>query len=369
MTGSGATVKRASPASTSAQGVGASPRFPPLGLSSEAAQEELLHIVRRAPQQFGEERSRWTLEALPRVCSWLEGLTAAGVWQVLRGLDIHYKRGRSYVHSPDPDYLAKLSDVCFCLALAQRFPERFVLLFQDEFSYYRQPTLAADYEQVGTCQPLARRSYRSNTVWRIVAALDALTGQVHYAQHHRTGLPQMVAFYQQLRRAYPYQEVLFLVQDNWPIHFHPDVLAALVEQDCPWPIRVPPNWPLEPSASAQRLRLPIQLLPLPTYASWTNPIEKLWRKLQQERLHLHRHADTWNELKNWVGTFLDQFVQGSVDLLRYVGLTLRSRLFGPVLTAASGGSLPKQIWESPRAAIYGSVLAAGHPPPLIGLNC
>jgi len=28
--------------------------------------------------------------------------------------------------------------------------------------------------------------------------------------------------------------------------------------------------------------LPIQIVQLPTYASWTNPIEKLWRKLKAE---------------------------------------------------------------------------------------
>ena len=38
-------------------------------------------------------------------------------------------------------------------------------------------------------------------------------------------------------------------------------------------------------------QLPIQLVPLPTYASWCNPIEKLWRQLRQELLHLHRFAD------------------------------------------------------------------------------
>ena len=59
---------------------------------------------------------------------------------------------------------------------------------------------------------------------------------------------------------------------------------------------------------------------LPTYASWLNPIEKLWRKLKQELVHLHRLADKLPELRAQIDRFLDQFANGSLDLLRYVGL-------------------------------------------------
>jgi transposase len=66
--------------------------------------------------------------------------------------------------------------------------------------------------------------------------------------------------------------------------------------------------------------LPIQLVFLPTYASWLNPIEKLWRWLRQEVLHLHRLSDDWPALKQAVWDFVAQFALGSLDLLRYVGL-------------------------------------------------
>jgi transposase len=66
--------------------------------------------------------------------------------------------------------------------------------------------------------------------------------------------------------------------------------------------------------------LPIQLICLPTYASWLNPIEKLWRWLKQDVLHLHCLSQDWPALKQAVATFLDGFATGSDSLLRYVGL-------------------------------------------------
>ena len=63
--------------------------------------------------------------------------------------------------------------------------------------------------------------------------------------------------------------------------------------------------------------VPIQLIPLPTYASWCNPIEKLWRKLRQELTHLHRWGDDVARLRDEIDRFLKQFADGSPDLLRY----------------------------------------------------
>lgn len=65
---------------------------------------------------------------------------------------------------------------------------------------------------------------------------------------------------------------------------------------------------------------------LPVTAYWLNPIDKLWRKLHQEVLHLHRVADDWKGLVQAIRTFLDQFATGLQQLLHYVGLLGDGRL-------------------------------------------
>jgi transposase len=257
---------------------------------------------------------------------------------VLDRFGIGLKRGRDHVHSPDLHYVEKLADIVTALEEAVNSNGRVAIVFADEFSFYRQPTLARDYYEVGgRRQPLARRSYRPDRVWRIVGGLNALNGKTTSLMTSKVSLSQMVKFLRALREDYPRAKVIYLVVDNWPIHYHPDVLAALAPQQTRWELKVPASWPTEPSPKAKRLNLPIQLLPLPTYASWCNPIEKLWRWLKQELLHLHRYADDWQRLKQKVKEFLDRFRKGSKELLRYVGLTPNSKLYGAVLAATKGG--------------------------------
>lgn len=137
----------------------------------------------------------------------------------------------------------------------------------------------------------------------------------------------MVGFYREVAAAYPQAERIDVILDNWPVHFHPDLLVALQPQACPFPFPRPPNWPEAPSAAAIRkwgdLRLPIRLVPLPTYASWLNPIEKLWRWLRQEVVHLHPWADDLPALHAAADAFFARFAANDAaghDPLRYVGL-------------------------------------------------
>ncbi len=248
------------------------------------------------------------------------------MWQVLDHLDIHYKRGRTYVHSPDPAYEEKLARIEELKRFVQSHPVEYVLLYQDECSVYRQPSVGYNYEAAGLDAPHARQGRLLNNVIRLVGTLDALTGRVVSKTWSKVGTKQMAAFYQLVRQAYPDAKRIWIIQDNWPVHFHPDVLLALEEQERLYPVRLPRNWTKVPTQEAIKQcgpwHLPIQIVQLPTYASWCNPIEKLWRKLKQDQLHLHPWADDLPTLRQQILSFFRQFETGSQELLSYVGLHL-----------------------------------------------
>jgi transposase len=266
-------------------------------------------------------QTRWTLAGLRAAWPAFWEYSLSGIWRILAKHKLHWKRGREHQHSPDLAYQEKLAYLHTIQARVAAQPAAAVLLYLDEVTYYRQPSLASGYAPAGQAEPRAERSTRSNTTTRVIGALNAATGQVVAHQKPRIGVPALISFYRALVEAYPGRQI-YLVQDNWPVHFHPDVLAALEPQTSPFPFFRPPSWPSEPSPNAKRLQLPIQLVTLPTYASSHNPIEKLWRWLKQDVLHLHRHADDLPALRALVLGFLRKFEHESQELLRYVGLLI-----------------------------------------------
>lgn len=269
---------------------GAAGAFPPQQI---AKWREVIHSP---PEARGVPASRWTLRSLRDTLEGWSSLSLSGAWRRLKAARLCYKRGREYVHSPDPEYIAKRDFAQACVDQARTEPERIVTCYLDEFSFYRQPTVAQDWHAVGHMQPLARRSHRSNRYHRIIGALNAVTGHVNYRMAARTDVPLICGFLRDLRLEYPEAEHFYVVMDNWyNVHNHADVQQTACEEG-------------------------IELVYLPTYAPWLNPIEKLWRKAYQEVLHLHRYSDRWPQLKDRMASFMDQFRGGSPHLLRYVGL-------------------------------------------------
>jgi transposase len=239
------------------------------------------------------------LALLRQLCPVLAGLgTLSGVWRRLRQWRIRRKRGRSHVTSPDPAYDAKLAAVAVVAQAARTPSPETVLLYSDEFTFYRQPSVGVAYHEQGSGgkhQPHAERSYAKNTKYRVVAVLDAVLGRVLFASGSKIGVKALCRFLTQVRTAYGATVRIVWVWDNWPVHNHPQVVAAAQEQR-------------------------IELLYLPTYAPWTNPIEKLWGKLQEELLRMHAYSDRWAALKERVQAILRGYDRPAADLLRYVGL-------------------------------------------------
>lgn len=248
--------------------------------------------------------SRWTLRTIRATFDIFSHLTLSGTWRALeQRYGIGLRSGVVQHYSPDLEYIPKYERLCKCLYEAATMPDRVALVFLDEMGYARWPEPAPDWTgRAPAPPPSTDRAESPNRPWRIIGALNAVTGRVDFLDAYIVGRAKVIKFYEQLDAAYAGVGRLLVVQDNWSIHTHEDVLSALKQ----WP-RIEPVW-------------------LPTYAPWLNPIEKLWRWLRQDVLKLHRLAGDWPSLRGRVNQFLGQFATGSQDLLRYVGLLGKGKL-------------------------------------------
>jgi hypothetical protein len=231
---------------------------------------------------------------------WLGGLTLSGRWRLLRRLGVAYRRGQEHLHSPDPEYRRKVAAVRRARREAAASGGRVVLLYLDEFTYYRRPQAAPAYAPAGGPGVPAEQGHRANRKRRVIGALDAVSGRLLSWQGGKAGVQELNRFYDRIRAAYPQAATIYVAQDNWPVHFLAGVTGHLAGG-------------------------PIRPLRLPTYAPWANPIEKVWRKLKQELLRMHDFADDWAGLVAAVTQWLARAASQPLDLRRYTGLRRRRR--------------------------------------------
>ena len=258
--------------------------------------EALRELTRQRPDLHGFIRSRWRLCDLRDALPWLQKYSLPGVCLALQRLLIKRKQGRVHVHSPDPSYRHKMGWIGRAWQLATAHPDQVSLLYGDELTFYKRPTLTGGgaYYPVGE-EPTFEQVPGYNTQHRVGAAMDAYTGRVVWVDDKVVGVEALCLLLTKIREAYVEERTILLVWDNWHIHYQARVAAKAAE-------------------------LGIGLLWLPTYAPWTNPIEKLWRWLKQEHVHNHQLATDFDTLKGRVRQFMSRFADGSDELLSYVGL-------------------------------------------------
>lgn len=300
--------------------------FPPKEHSEEQAQKTVNDLVACEPALYGFLKTRWTLKTLLSAVQekGYRVSTLSGLSQLLSRLGLRWIRSRYALHSPDPYYQAKRDYIEQIRKRVKESKGLEVLLYLDECSYYDQPTLSDSWTTSEHTQEKVKRSDHTNIITRVLGTIDESDGRVMYVQASKVGVSEYASFYKRVCEAYSNARRIWIVQDNFPVHFHPNLLVGLEKQENPFPAIFSPNWPKEPKEWAikrfGRWNLPIQLVPIPTYAPWCNPIEKLWRKFRQDFDHMRPVIDDLASLRAKAQQFFDQFSQGSAELLRYVGL-------------------------------------------------
>jgi len=251
--------------------------------------------VHRDPKLFEIDQSCWTLCTIRSVITWMHRLTLSAVSQLLTRFDLVYKRGRQHVHSPDPLYDQKLIQINRARELAQQAPGHVVFLYEDEHTTNVRPLVGRTFVGRGRIQSEATGA-ASHPV-RLAGVLDVATGQVLVRRRTSFNVKEMYRFFYHIEQHYPEADVIYIALDNWPNHFHGYVKDHLA-----------------------KIQSKIHLLPLPTYAPWTNPIEKFWLKLNRQFMRQHRYGRSLRAFQDALDLWLDKHREESAALLHEVGL-------------------------------------------------
>lgn len=275
-----------------------------------AIKERLRHPPTSTPEEG--QGHCWTLKRIRTEFAFLAEYTLSGIWHLLRRQKIRLRQGRPQQYSPDPKYKEKEEQLLARLTKVGQRPEQEVLIFTDEFTYHHWPLPAATWSPLDASPPLAERADPGEKQRRIVGGVNAWQGQVTYLEAKSITASVFAQFLRRVHQAYPEAERITVVVDNWATHEAKAVLKVLAQL---------PN---------------LELLFLPTYSPWLNPIEKLWDWLKEAVLRMHPLAGRWSALMDQVSDFLDQFADGSTKLLSRIGLAGDGKLAQALVTGFDG---------------------------------
>ena len=209
--------------------------------------KRVVAIAGARPDTQGVPLTRWSLA---RLAGYLAErgieVSPAHLSRVLAEAGLSFQRTRSWKASPDPEYEAKAERV---LALYEAEPgDGPVISFDQMGPISLRPTHASGWAKRG--RPERRRATfsRRHGVRYVLGALDVHADRLRTRLRPRRSGAETLAFMRQLRLCYPARLRIHWIQDNLSANWTPDVRRF---------------------AAANK----IELVPLPTYASYLNRIE------------------------------------------------------------------------------------------------
>jgi putative transposase len=233
------------------------------GSLSPSLRRSLLALLKRTPSAYGWCRTRWSCATLAAQMKARRGVvvSAATIRRWLHQLGWVWKRAKLVARDDDPERIAKLARIRFCL---ENLARRATLVFADELDIHLLPKVG--YQWMPKGETVAVVTPGVNQKRYLAAALDHLTGRVISCIGERKTAGLFLELLKALEGTYPaasYQR-LYVVVDNFGIHKAKAVAEWL----------------------ARHRR--IELLFLPTYCPKAKPIERVFWEVHDKCTRNHR---------------------------------------------------------------------------------
>ena len=211
--------------------------------------------------------SLWTLQLL---VDYIEGHTGVHLGietmrRYLLQLGWRMKSPKLSCTSPDPEYAVKMTAIAGLREQAEQQEPLVPLLFYcDEAKLESIPTMRRMRRPQGQPLPLPHCGEQHRRY--LHGALCYPTGEWYFRVLPRMDTGSVLQFCQALLTDFP-DRTIWLIMDSAPAH-HSKAFAEFV-------------------AANPRLHVQYQ----PTYAPWTNPVERVWQEMRRSVTHCHALAD------------------------------------------------------------------------------
>lgn len=210
--------------------------------------KKIVAIAGARPDSQEVPLTRWSLERLAvelgerGICE----ISRAHLGRVLAEAGLSFQRTRTWKSSPDPDYEAKAERV---LALYERAPEGGVVISFDQMGPISlRPTQGTGWASRKRPERLRATYNRRHGVRYLFGALDVHADRLRGKLRPRRRGVDVLGFMRMIRLCYPSRLTVHWIQDNLSANWTPEIRKF---------------------AAANR----IELVPVPTYASYLNRIE------------------------------------------------------------------------------------------------
>ena len=214
-----------------------------------ADRKQIVAVAGARPDTQGVPLTRWSLPRLAHHLAEqrLVAISPAHLARVLAATGLSFQRTRSWKASPDPDYEAKAARV---LELVSAPPPDggAVISFDQMGPVSLRPTHGAGWAPKGRPERHRATYNRLHGTRYVFGAYDVHADRLRVRLRPRRRGSDNLAFMRQIRTTIPARRRIYWVQDNLSANWTPDIRAF---------------------AAANR----IELVPIPTYASYLNPVE------------------------------------------------------------------------------------------------
>jgi len=220
-----------------------------------AQRARVVAVAGARPDTQGVPLTRWSL---PRLSAHLRGegieISTSHLGRVLAEAGLSFQRTRSWKASPDPDYEAKAARV---LSLYERAPEGGAVISFDQMGPISlRPTHGSGWAPERKPERLRATFNRRHGTRYGFGAYDVHGDRLRLRLRRRRAGADTLGFLRTIRSCYPRRIRLYWIQDGLSANWTPDVREFAAHNN-------------------------VELVPIPTYASYLNRIEAHFRPINE----------------------------------------------------------------------------------------